>query len=53
MKDIQYLIWAVKNKEVLEPHEKDAIAKELNGIIERERKEVLDSTYPDGDGYWK
>ena len=53
MKEIEYLIWAVRNKEVLEPYEKEAIIKELDGIIQRERKEVLDSAYPDGDGYWK
>ena len=53
MKEIEYLIWAVRNKEVLEPYEKEAIIRELDGIIQRERKEILDSAYPDGDGYWK
>lgn len=53
MKEIEYLIWAVRNKETLEPYEKEAIIRELDGIIQRERREVLDSTYPDGDGYWK
>jgi hypothetical protein len=52
-RELEYLIWAVRNKETLEPHEKESIIQELNGIIQRDKKEVLDSTYPDGDGYWK
>lgn len=50
-REIVYLIWAVRNKETLEPHEKESIVKVLNDLLDK--KEVLDSSYPDGDGYWK
>jgi len=53
MREIEYLIWAVRNKETLEPYEKDAIIRELNGILQREKQAILDSQYPDGDEYWK
>ena len=53
MREIEYLIWAVRNKETLEPYEKDAIIRELDGILQREKQAILDSQYPDGDEYWK
>jgi len=53
MENNQYLIWAIRNKETLEPYEKDAIIQELNGILQREKQAILDSQYPDGDEYWK
>lgn len=91
---LDYLIWAVKNKQDLSPQERINIANQLRRepmkdhanhlkyevevlksrvqeydtghiitaiqVLEsrvkelsEETAEVLDSTYPDGDGYWK
>ena len=47
---VEEMIWAVKNKEQLDPSEREAIVNTLEKISNK--KEPLDSSYPDGDGYW-
>ena len=47
---VEEMILAVKNKEKLDPSEREAIVNTLEKISNK--KEPLDSSYPDGDGYW-